>query len=81
MVSDLEGTLGRSFAAEAGSSRLRVKTAGVSSAGGVAVGVLFSSTVPYMVSEKSAQWQNEPLTGCSSTRPRPTGKRVPILTT
>jgi hypothetical protein len=52
MVSDLEGTLGRSFAAEAGSSRLRVKTAGISSAGGVAVGVLFSSTVPYMVSKK-----------------------------
>jgi hypothetical protein len=50
MVSDLEGTLGRSFAAKTGSSTLRVKTAGVSSAGGVAVGVLFSSTVLYMVS-------------------------------
>ncbi|RSH90015.1 hypothetical protein EHS25_001348 [Saitozyma podzolica] len=56
MVSDLEGTLGRSFAAEAGSSRLRVKTAGVSSAGGVAVGVLFSSTVPYMLNTTEANW-------------------------
>lgn len=81
MVSDLEGTLGRSFAAEAGSSRLRVKTAGVSSAGGVAVGVLFSSTVPYMVSDNSAQCQNEPLTRSSSTRPRPTGKLLRTLTT
>ncbi|KAK8853025.1 hypothetical protein IAR55_003726 [Kwoniella newhampshirensis] len=56
MVSDLEGTLGRSFAAEAGSSRLRAKTAGISSAGGVAVGVLFSTTVPYMLNAEKANW-------------------------
>ncbi|WWD19437.1 hypothetical protein CI109_103897 [Kwoniella shandongensis] len=56
MVSDLEGTLGRSFAAETGSSRLRVKTAGISSAGGVAVGVLFSTTVPYMLNAEKANW-------------------------
>jgi SP family general alpha glucoside:H+ symporter-like MFS transporter len=50
MSSTATGNLGWSYVAETGSSRLRAKTAGFSAAGGVCVGVLFSTTVPYMVS-------------------------------
>lgn len=49
MSSTCLGTLGWSYVAETGSGRLRAITAGVSAAGGVAIGTLFSTTVPYMV--------------------------------
>nr|XP_031857210.1 uncharacterized protein CI109_007374 [Kwoniella shandongensis]KAA5524282.1 hypothetical protein CI109_007374 [Kwoniella shandongensis] len=56
MASTCVGTLGWSYVAETGSGRLRAITAGVSAAGGVCVGVLFSTTVPYMLNANYANW-------------------------
>ncbi|GFZ46073.1 hypothetical protein JCM24511_04319 [Saitozyma sp. JCM 24511] len=56
MSSTATGNLGWSYVAETGSSRLRAKTAGFSAAGGVCVGVLFSTTVPYMLNANYANW-------------------------
>lgn len=50
------GSLGWSFVAEAGSTRLRAKTAGFAAAGGVAFGLIFNTTVPYMLNENRANW-------------------------
>lgn len=49
MGSTVLGDLGWSYVAETGSMRLRAKTAGFSAAGGVCFGLIFSTTVPYMV--------------------------------
>ncbi|OWT36126.1 sugar transporter [Cryptococcus neoformans Bt1] len=56
MSSTCLGTLGWSYVAETGSGRLRAITAGVSAAGGVAIGTLFSTTVPYMLNANYANW-------------------------
>lgn len=50
MASTVLGDLGWSYVAETGNMRLRAKTAGFSAAGGVCFGLIFSTTVPYMVS-------------------------------
>jgi SP family general alpha glucoside:H+ symporter-like MFS transporter len=56
MASTILGDLGWSYVAEAGSSRLRTKTAGFAACGGVLFGLLFNSTVPYMISQDAANW-------------------------
>ncbi|WVQ82451.1 hypothetical protein IAT38_004580 [Cryptococcus sp. DSM 104549] len=56
MSSTCLGTLGWSYVAETGSSRLRAITAGVSAAGGVCIGVIFSTSVPYMLNANYANW-------------------------
>ncbi|WRT64411.1 uncharacterized protein IL334_001343 [Kwoniella shivajii] len=56
MASTCLGTLGWAYVAETGSSRLRAVTAGVSAAGGVCIGTLFSTTVPYMLNANYANW-------------------------
>ncbi|RSH90011.1 hypothetical protein EHS25_001344 [Saitozyma podzolica] len=55
-VSTLLGDLGWSYVAETGSSRLRAKTAGFAAAGGVCIGLVFSTSVPYMLSAQDANW-------------------------
>ena len=44
------------YVAETGSSRLRAKTAGFSAAGGVVIGLIFSTSVPYMLNASYANW-------------------------
>ena len=56
MGSTLLGNLGWAFVAETGSSRLRAKTAGIAAAGGVCLGLVFNTTVPYMLNETGANW-------------------------
>lgn len=56
MASTTLGTMGWSYVAETGSSRLRAQTAGVAAAGGVAIGTLFSSTVPLMLNPIGPNW-------------------------
>lgn len=56
MGSTLLGNLGWAFVAETGSSRLRAKTAGIAAAGGVCLGLVFNTTVPYMLNETAAGW-------------------------
>lgn len=56
MGSTILGDLGWTYVAETGSMRLRAKTAGFSAAGGVCFGLIFSTTVPYMINEKYANW-------------------------
>jgi MFS family permease len=47
--STLLGNLGWSYVAETGSSRLRAKTAGIAAAGGVCLGLVFNTSLPYML--------------------------------
>lgn len=56
MLSTALGTLHWTYSAETSNSRLRAKTAGVASAGGVIVGIIFSTSVPYMLNPNYANW-------------------------
>lgn len=56
MSSTAIGTLHWSYAAETANSRLRAKTAGIASAGGVIIGIVFSTSVPYMLNQNYANW-------------------------
>lgn len=56
MLSTALGTLHWTYSAETSSSRLRAKTAGVASAGGVIIGIIFSTSVPYMLNANYANW-------------------------
>lgn len=75
MGSTVLGDLGWSYVAETGSPRLRAKTAGFSAAGGVCFGLIFSTTVPYMINEKYAGWS---LKTCFFVSASP---KIPLLTT
>ncbi|WWC64295.1 uncharacterized protein I303_106905 [Kwoniella dejecticola CBS 10117] len=55
--STLLGNLGWAYVAETGSSRLRAKTAGIAAAGGVCLGLVFNTSVPYMLNSTGANWQ------------------------
>ncbi|WWC97802.1 hypothetical protein V866_004689 [Kwoniella sp. B9012] len=54
--STLLGNLGWAYVAETGSSRLRAKTAGIAAAGGVCLGLVFNTSVPYMLNNTGANW-------------------------
>lgn len=69
-VSTLLGDLGWSYVAETGSSRLRAKTAGFAAAGGVCIGLVFSTSVPYMLSAQYANWGLKTCFFCKSPRIR-----------
>ena len=56
MLSTALGTLHWTYSAETSNSRLRAKTAGVASAGGVIIGIIFSTSVPYMLNANYANW-------------------------
>lgn len=56
MLSTALGTLHWTYSAETSSSRLRAKTAGVASAGGIVIGIIFSTSVPYMLNPNYADW-------------------------
>jgi SP family general alpha glucoside:H+ symporter-like MFS transporter len=62
--------LGWSYVAETGSSRLRAKTAGFAAAGGVCIGLVFSTSVPYMLSAQYANWGLKTCFFCKSPRIR-----------
>lgn len=54
--STLLGNLGWAYIGETGSSRLRAKTAGVAACGGVCLGLVFNTSVPYMLNATAANW-------------------------
>ena len=56
MLSTAIGSLHWTYTAETSNSRLRAKTAGIASAGGVIVGIIFSTSVPYMLNANYANW-------------------------
>lgn len=56
MFSTAIGTLHWTYSAETSNSRLRAKTAGIASAGGVIIGIIFSTSVPYMLNANYANW-------------------------